>query len=196
MAKQLNYAKLFQHVFVSAALLFCTSCGNTRDEYYGLRAISPGRVHRADGVSVGVGSISLPSYIDRAELVFQTGKNQFEVSPNARWIGALRDNIARVLADDLHQTLHSENVSIYPWPREASPRYVIIAEIRQFHGISGNDAILEVSWRIEENGKIVVRRNDNLLQPIIGDGYAAVVEAESQLLERFAEKIARSFPEH
>ena len=196
MREQLNSTNLLQQAFLLIVLLLSASCSSTSEEYYGLRAIGPARGHRGSAVSVGIGRISLPSYIDRAELVFQSGKNQFEVPAHARWVGALRDNIAGVLADDLRQTLHTEEVTIYPWPPEASPWYVIAADIRQFHGISGSDAILEVSWRIEESGKIIVRRHETLREPIVGDGYSAVVEAESQLLERFAQRIARLFPEH
>ena len=196
MLDQINSAKLLQRAFLSIGLLLFISCSSTQQGYYALRATESASVHRAGGVSVGIGRISLPSYIDRAELVFQSGKNQFEVPTDARWVGALRDNIAHVLADDLRQTLHVGDMPIHPWPPGASPRYVVTADIQQFHGISGSDAILEISWRIEASGKIIVRRYDTLREPIIGDGYAAVVEAESQLLARFAENIARLFPEH
>jgi uncharacterized lipoprotein YmbA len=196
MPDQMNSAKFLQRAFLSIALLLSASCSSTRQEYYALRAAESASVYRAGGISVGIGRISLPSYIDRAELVFQSGKNQFEVPTNARWVGALPDNIAHVLADDLRRILHVVDAPIYPWPPEASPRYVVIADIQQFHGISGSDAILEVSWRIEASGKIIVRRYSTLREPIVGDGYAAVVEAESELLARFAETIARLFPEH
>jgi uncharacterized lipoprotein YmbA len=191
MLEQLDWARLRQHIFLSLTLVLSTSCHSSHDEYYTLHSLGRASAHPGDGVALGVGRISLPSYIDRPELVFQNGPDQFAVPSDARWVGALRDNIARVLAEDLRHSLHAADVVIYPWPAEISPRYVVTADILQFHGISGSDAILEVSWRLEDGGKIVVRRSDSLRKPIKGDGYAAVVEAESQLLEQLAERIAR-----
>jgi uncharacterized lipoprotein YmbA len=87
----------------------------------------------------------------------------------------------------VHGVVHSQS---------SSPPYIVTADIQQIHGISGSDAILEICWCVEPSGKVVVRRYDTLGEPIMAGGYAAVFKAKSQLLARFAENIARLFPEH
>ncbi len=174
-------------------LLFAgAGCGGSAQEYYRLSAAPAGADHRSGGVHIGVGPISLPAYVDRAELVYQSSDNRFEVPANAHWVGSLRENVARVLADDLGTALHSGRVALYPWPAGAQPDYTVSADIRQFHGISGDDAILEVSWHLKANGHTIRQSRDTLREPIQGDGYNAVVAAESRLLEQFAARIARS----
>ena len=74
------------------------------------------------------------------------------------------------------------------------PRYRVALDIRQFHGISGKEAILELSWRIQEGagGQTISRHNGTFREPIIGDGYGPLVKAESRLLEQCAQAIATS----
>ncbi len=170
-------------------LLFFTSCGS-KSEFYRLSAEAPAAATGGSAISLGVGPVSLPGYIDRSELVFQSGPNEFQIPPNVSWAGSLQDNIAAVLARDLQAQLGAREVLAYPWPAGRAPRRRVALDVRQFHGISGSDAILEASWRIE--GASVSHGGGTFREPINGDGYAAVVAAESRLLAQCAAAIAAS----
>lgn len=174
-----------------ALALFLTACGSS-DEFYRLSASTPAAVGRTSGLSVTVGPVSLPGYIDRPEVVFQSGPNEFKLPSNARWIGSLQENISRVLAANLGQELHSNQVHSSLEPGFASQHRIAI-EIRQFHGISGQDAILDLSWRIENAaGQTTSRHSAVFHEPIVGDGFKPLVVAESQLLAQCAHAIAVS----
>ncbi len=69
-------------------------------------------------------------------------------------------------------------------------------DVRQFHAVSGGDAVLDVSWRFEapETRRVLRRENGSFHEKIIGDGYEPVVAAESRLVEQLAEVISRSLP--
>ena len=176
----------------SAAALFvsllATGCGS-KAEFYRLSAEAPAAATGRSEISLGVGPISLPGYIDRSELVFQSGPNEFQIPPNVSWAGSLQDNIAAVLARDLQTQLGAREVLSYPWPAGRAPRRRVVLDVRQFHGISGSDAILEASWRIEGSS---AHGGGIFREPINGDGYAAVVAAESRLLAQCAAAIAHS----
>lgn len=179
-------------LLVLAGLL--TACGGTGANYYRLSATAPAaRGISATGLSVAVGPVTLPSYIDRAEIVFASGPNEFQIPTNALWIGSLQENIARTVASDLGQVLGSSNVRA---GRETGfqPRYRVALDLRQFHGISGQEAILELSWRIQDgsSGAALSRHSANFREPIIGDGYDPLVAAESRLLGQAASAIAAS----
>ena len=178
----------------AAFLTLClTACGS-KQEYYRLSAEPSASTHGGNSsVTLGVGPISLPAYIDRSELVFQSGPNEFQIPPNVSWVGSLQANIASALAGDLQEQLGAREVLVFPWPAGRAPRRRVALEIRQFHGISGSDAILDASWRIEDaGGGIVSHGSATLREPIHGDGYAAVVAAESRLLRKCAAVIARN----
>ncbi|HMJ06296.1 MAG TPA: PqiC family protein [Chthoniobacterales bacterium] len=187
-------AKLSFLFCLAAAAGLLGACGGA-DNYYRLNAIEAAPTGASSGVSVGVGPVVLPAYIDRPEVVFESGPNEFQIPPNALWIGTLQENISRALAADLGAILHSRNV------REAGagdfkPQYRIALDIRRFHGISGREAVLDLSWKIEDGNtrQILARRSETFREPIKGDGYAAVVAAQSRLLEQCARAMAASWP--
>ncbi len=182
--------KLMLLVFVG----LLTACGGAGDNYYRLSATAPAsRGASASGLSVAIGPVTLPSYIDRSEIVFASGPNEFQIPSNALWIGSLQENIARTVASDLGHLLGSSNVRA---SREAGfkPRYRVALDLRQFHGISGQEAILDLSWRIQDgaSGETLSRHSANFREPIIGDGYDSLVAAESRLLAQAATAIAQS----
>ena len=184
--------------FVRAVLLLVaatafTACGGGTQKYYRLESDGPAPTGTT-GLSVGVGPVALPGYVDRAELVFQSGPNEFQVPADAHWTGSLKENISRVLAADLGRRLHSGNVLAFPWNPTAKLRYQIAVDVSQFHAISGQGAILEVAWRIlTPDGTSTIRRGNGLYhEPIVGDGYGPVVTAENNLLAQLADAMAAS----
>lgn len=185
---------LSRRFILCAAALFLVSCGS-KQEFYRLSA-APAASAGGGGdrsISLGVGPITLPGYIDRSELVFQSGPNEFQVPPNVSWTGSLQENIATVLARDLQEELGAREVLTSPWPAGRAPARRVTLNVRQFHGISGSDAVLDTSWRIQNSsGGTVSHGGGTFREPIQGDGYAAVVAAESRLLAQCAAAIANS----
>ncbi|HEY2799525.1 MAG TPA: PqiC family protein [Chthoniobacterales bacterium] len=174
------------------SLLF-VGCGS-KQQFYRLSA-EDSAATRGGGsaISLGVGPISLPNYIDRSELVFQSGPNEFQIPPNVSWTGSLQANIASVLASELQRELGAREILTYPWPSGRAPQRRVALDIRQFHGISGSGAILDATWRIEDsNGATISRGSGVFREPINGDGYGPVVAAESRLVAQCAVEIARS----
>lgn len=183
----------FHGALALVAAFLLGACGS-KQEYYRLSA-APAATSGGDNraISLGVGPINLPSYIDRSELVFQSGPNEFQIPPNVSWAGSLQENIAAVLARDLQEELSAREVLTYPWPSGRAPARRVALDIRQFHGISGSDAILDVDWRIQDSsGGTITHGSGNFREAIQGDGYAAVVAAESRLLAQCAQAIAQS----
>jgi uncharacterized lipoprotein YmbA len=174
------------------ALLCLSGCGG-KERYFRLSSDGPA-ILPATGLLVLVGPVTLPTYVDRAELVFQSSDNQFQVPSNVHWTGSLQENFTRVLATDLGRRLHSGNVLIFPGPPTLKPRYQVVVDVRQFHAISGGDAVLDVAWRVQipQTGEIIHRQNGSFRERIAGDGYAPVVAAESRLVAQLAQAVGRS----
>ena len=176
---------------LAAALL--TGCGGTKQKFYQLSADAVAPTGTA-GLSVGVGPITLPGYIDRAELVFQSGANQYQIPTDANWIGSLKENISRTLAADLGARLHSGNVLPFPWNPATKLRYHVAVDVAQFNAVSGEGVILVASWRVlnGSDDSLVARHNARFQDRVDGDGYDPVVAAESRLLARLADAMATS----
>lgn len=182
----------FRFFLCGALLGLLTACGGGGASYYRLDATAPATSGGGSGLSVAVGPVSLPGYIDRSEIVFASGTNEFQIPADALWIGSLRDNISRAVAADLGRLLGSGNVRSGSEPR-FNPRYRVALDIRRFHGISGQGAILDLSWSIQGgSGEILSRHSAVFREQIVGDGYGPLVTAQSRLLEQCATAIAAS----
>ncbi len=149
---------------------------------------------KPSGLAVGIGPLMLPTYVDRAELVFQSGPNKFEVPAKIRWAGSLQDNFGQVLAADIGRHLGSGNIVANPAPGDTRFRYRVSVLVLQFHAISGQEAILEATWRVETpDTRQVLRSGGGFYHSrISGDGYPPVVAAESDLVEQLAAGISRT----
>ena len=183
----------FRFFLCGALLGLFTACGGGAGaNYYRLDATAPAIAGGGgSGLSIAVGPVSLPTYLDRAEVVFATGPNEFQVPADALWIGSLRDNISRAVAADLGRLLGSGNVRSGSEPR-FNPRYRVALDIRRFHGVSGQGAILDLSWSIQGGSGEILSRSAVFREQIVGDGYGPLVTAQSRLLEQCATAIAAS----
>ena len=176
-----------------AALAGLAGCGGASQKYYRLAPDGVAPVGTG-GLSVGVGPVTLPGYLDRAELVFQSSTHEYQIPSTAHWAGSLKDNISSVLATDLGERLHSGSVVAFPWDQQARLRYQVTVDISQFQAVSGQGAVLNVTWRVLDGtgANVVSRHNASFEEPIAGDGYDPVVTAESHLLAKLADAMAAS----
>lgn len=188
----MKFAVLPRFFLSLAALAVLAGCGGGGQKFYRLSADEAAPV--GGGLSVGVGPVTLPGYLDRAELVFQSSTNEYQIPTTAHWTGSLKDNISSVLAADLGARLHSGSVVSFPWDQKAKLRYQVSVDIAQFQAISGQGAVLNVTWRVLDGTgeNVLSRHNASLQEPINGDGYDPVVTAESRLLARLADAMAAS----
>lgn len=175
------------------AVLALAAC-STPEKYYRLSADGPPPPN-VTAFALGVGPVSLPEYIDRGELVFQSSETRFEVPFEQRWAGSLRDIATRAIGTNLARHLGTGNLKTYPWPPGTPLDYQVRVDVRQFHARSQGDAILDASWTVEDRtGRVIVRSSGTYQEPVTADGYEGIVAAESRLLSQFSLAIARSFP--
>lgn len=176
------------------ALAFLSGCASTRDQFYQLTA--DGKLPSSTKVNstiLGIGPVRLPDYIDRDELVFQSSSYRFEIPSEHRWAGSLDKSIAAVLSTNLGHRLSTSRVHTYPWDANITPSFAIPVTIRQFHAVSGGDAILEANWEV--TGQKSAHGSRTFITPLSQEGYEGIVAAESGLLGQLADAIAASIKE-
>jgi uncharacterized lipoprotein YmbA len=141
---------------------------------------------------IGIGPVSIPDYVDRAEIVFQSAPNRFEIPPDHRWMGDVGETVTSVLATNIGHRAGTASVYSYPWSASTRPGYTIPVRIQQFHALSEGDAILEVSWEIldGETREVIHRGSKTFTEALQEEGYVGVVAAESRLLGQLADAIA------
>lgn len=143
-------------------------------------------------LTIVVGPIQLPEYLDRTEIVTRAGRNKIIVSDFDLWAGSLAEGFSRVLAENLSALLFTENVMVYPGLRSRSARYQLTAEVIRFDGSLGGDISLIAHWTIFEGKerKVVFAHKSAIIEPSGEKGYEALVAASSRALEKLSREIA------
>ncbi|MBG7609016.1 MAG: membrane integrity-associated transporter subunit PqiC [Verrucomicrobia bacterium] len=170
--------------------VFVTGCGNPYPEFYTLSAEGPSPA--GGGIGIGVGPIILAEYVDRQNLVIQTGPNKMEVAEFDLWSGDLDNSIARVLSINIGRRLGTGNVRTYPWQRDSEIDYQIAMDVREFIARDDGYAHIEASWRIYAlpGRNLAASKTFIAKEPIETEDFEAVVAAQSRLLGKLSEEIA------
>ncbi len=142
--------------------------------------------------TVAVGPVRLPKYLDRPNLVTRVGDNQLNLAEYDRWAGSLKEDILRVIGENLSYLLSSERIAIYPWRRSALIDYQVEIEIIRLDGRLGQDASLNVRWAIygKKGTKLLAARSSAFNESVDGDDYDALVAAWDRGLLKLSQEIA------
>jgi uncharacterized protein len=143
-------------------------------------------------LSVAIGPVVIPDYLDRPQIVSRTGKNEITFSEFDRWAGSLRDDIARVLSENLTILLSENDASVSPWEWGTPGDYRVAVEIRRFDIMPEGDVLMNVRWTIlsKDGIKIILMRESTVSEPVSGQTYRAKVSSMSRALERLSLDIA------
>jgi len=105
-------------------------------------------------ISLGVGPVRLPAYLDRREIVMRVAPSRFDLSENDRWAEPLAENLTHVLAQNLSILLGSDRIIAYPWPLDLKPHYRVEIQVLRFESNSAGEAQLSARWAvIDDTGK-------------------------------------------
>jgi uncharacterized protein len=150
-------------------------------------------------ISIGIGPISLPAYLDRTEVVTRTGPNQMKVSETSRWAEPLTANFNRTLNEDLSRLLSPRQIIQFPWYATNEPDFQIEILVYRFETDSKSNAVLAGKWTIRDprDQKILYSSNMDITMPAAaGDqaGAAALSQALGQLSQEVATTIRQLPP--
>jgi uncharacterized protein len=176
--------------FVLLAAAAVAGCASTPPNFYTLSAAAVPQSLPSD-LSVSVGPISVPALVDRPEIVSATGNNQVKVDEFNRWAAPLRDDIARVVAENLVLMLGTPQVTQTAQTASAGTRYRVIVEVQRLEAAPGEWAVFDALWTVRRtgDGQSLTGRT-RLRQPLDQGGYAAVAAAYSQAVARLSEEVA------
>lgn len=182
---------MIQRFLPLIAVLLLAGCGVGTRSFYVLT--SDGPAPSGGGAGLGVGPVVLAEYLDRPNIVIAEAPNQLGVAENHRWAGDLAEAITRVTATNLGRRMNTGNVQTYPWRDDGQISHQVTLDIRQLHGGHDGFAVIEAGWRAYSlpDRKIKAARTFVDREPLESDGYQSLVAAQSRLLSRLADDIAK-----
>lgn len=196
---------MIRHPVFRITILVCCFCFVTA---VGCVRTKPSKFYRLDAVSskttgvqatdteqelaIGVGPVKLPQYLDRPHIVTRTSTNELDSSGFDRWSEPLKNNITGVLAENLSALLATDRITVFPWIGSAEIDYQIVVQVISFEGAPGGKVSLDAQWVIigVSEEKELHTRKSSLSGSAGGEGYEALVAAQSRLLGDLSAEIA------
>ena len=183
----------------SAVALSCLAllgCASSRpDHFYTLSAVpATDAGARAATQTLVTLKVTVPSLVDRAEMVIYTSGEGVVVLDHERWAAPFPDLVSQTLARDLEKRRSDILVADRSFGR-AKDSAIVNVEIVQVTVRRGGTASLEAHWRISGGGAAGDTVGSGLFQSALsGDPFAAVPQALSQCLARLADQLIAQMP--
>ena len=191
-------ALFFVNSIIIIVLITLIGCASTEpSRFYMLQSLAGKDIIQkspatACHVSIGIGPVEIPDYLDRPQIVTRSGPNEMKFAEFDRWAGSLRDNIASVLAENLSLMLSTDEVFLYPWNPALDIDYGINVNILHLDSIPGDHVTLKALWTVsgrKENKELITRVSD-IKEKLNASGYNAIVDAISRTFVILSAEIA------
>ncbi|HET9120523.1 MAG TPA: PqiC family protein [Solirubrobacterales bacterium] len=183
----------FRVLPVCATFLALTGClGSSRPARF--YTLEPAQVRESPGsnatdVTLAVGPVELPDYVDRPQIVTRTGANELVIAEFDRWGGSLDNQVTSSLVAALRDRLASRQIAVAPWRSAIIPGgnpYRVAVSVSRFDGIPGQSVVLQARWELiaQKDGKAesLGVKEASVTERIDGPGYDALVAAMQRAL--------------
>ncbi len=182
-------------IFLLSSLLFC-GCASKPPNYYVLHSLqsnAPGvKMATAESdLSVGVGPITIPEYLDRPQMATRSTPDRLQFAEFDKWAESLTKSITRVLAENLAVLLSTDRVEIFPWVSSAQVQYQVTVDVMQFERMPDGKVTLAARWNLlGDHGDMLQSGSSRFSIPVESEGYDAIASAESRAVEALSREIA------
>ncbi len=142
--------------------------------------------------TVSVGPVIIPDSLKRPQIAIRTNDNQVDFSEFHKWAGPLKDDVKRILAENLGILLAEEGATVSTDELLIEPDYRVVVNINRFDGMPGETAWLNAVWTLKDqkSQKIVAVTQSLFTEKVSGPGYPDMVNAQSRTLAALSIEIA------
>jgi len=207
MRKPVRSLRMFLHpsvrcLLLLSVLLVLAGCGSRATQYYvldmtepdGKPAVESAQATPEKGMTVSIRQVDIPPYLDSPRMVLRDNGNHLKIAEYHQWGGHLRDNIARIMADNLAARLPDASISMAPFPGSARADLAVLLDIRQFERMPDGYVHLQIQWHVQGREGGLKSRLEHLQSRIRmeeGD-YAGMASLMSALLGQLSDRIAEA----
>ena len=181
-------------VLITMSILVISGCAPTPPPTY-FQLEEPANIQLSGierGITVGVGPLNLPSYLDRPQIVTRATEHQLELSEFNRWAEPLKESMLRVIAVNLSNKL--ESTRIFGNPRRSSGvplEFKVEINVARFDGRLGGEVLLVARWILADRESQVISTKVSIIrEQSSGDGYDALIQAQNETLRKLSDEIA------
>jgi len=149
-----------------------------------------------DAVTLGVGPLRLPEYLNRSQIVTRGGGSELEVDEFSRWAEPLTQALHRVVSTDVDNMMNGVMVIAFPWEAVVHNEvdYRLLGEVTRFDADRSGRVVLDIQWGITATtgqADVVIRRTQYETRAARPDDPAIVVSAMNDALAMFSRDVVR-----
>jgi uncharacterized lipoprotein YmbA len=186
-------------IAVAAACLASASCAdNQPTRFYTLSPLtdaSDGKPPKIPAdLTIGVGPVTLPPYLDRPQLVTRVGGNRMVLADFDSWVEPMPGMFARLLAENLALLLGTDDVLMLPQRRDFALDRQVEVDVTRFDVDASGNAVLDARWWVfGRNGEKLLRSGRSTIsEPAKVGDYTAAAAALSRALGAMSKEIAQA----
>ncbi len=176
---------------VYALTLLAACAARQPDHFYILSVQPPGGSEARTMPTIPVAlKLTLPSLVDRPEMILNTSAEGIRVLEHERWGAPLADLAAQTLARDIERRRGDVLVGASGTERSGGTAIKVAVDVVQMTVRRGDRASIEAHWRILDprTGRIAMG-GDVFSAPLGEQDYAAVAQALSECLGLLAGRL-------
>ena len=148
---------------------------------------------------IEIGSLSLPQYLERPQIVTRDTENRLDLAEFHQWGGNLRKNMIRVLSKNLSLLLATPYIAVPPQRPPFPPDFRVEVEVMRFERDAGGRVRLSAQWAVYggKDRKSLVTRFTELSSPPVTEllDPEPTVQAMSTLVGELSRIIAEAIIE-
>jgi len=145
-----------------------------------------------EGVFLEIGPVTVPSYLERPQIVTRTGENELHVEDFHQWAELFEKNVTRVMAENLSAVLSTDRIEFYPARRSSPVDYRISVDIIQFDANQAGQVVLIARWKIlnRDGESLVPLQRSRFEETIEFVSYDGIAAGMSRLLGKLSRQLA------
>jgi uncharacterized lipoprotein YmbA len=184
-------------LLITAGLCLLGACATvTPDHYYVLSSLPQGALEaRTMSATPVILRVSLPTLVDRSEMVLNTSADAVTVLEHERWAAPLAELVAQTLAQDFERRRADLLVTGQGLIQPAGAAIKITIDLVRVTVRTGKQASMDAHWRILDTRTATESLGGDLFSaPLAEAGSAAVARALSDCLGQLADRLAAQLP--
>lgn len=146
-------------------------------------------------VTVGLGPIKIPDYLNRPQILVAISDNQYTLSEEHRWAEKLDQNILLALYKVLPEQLNTEHLIRYPWAQRQEVDYQVGIDILDLTVDAQGQSQLIAQWFIKPKDKPSIDKRFECRLSASTTDYAVMVKAQSRCLTQLGQVLAKTLNE-
>lgn len=192
-----GFLRLTMVMLTGTLLLLPAACGTTAPtRFYLMNPMAdtspPSRAAGEKGISVALAPVELPAHLNRPQMVTRQNGHRVRVDEFNRWAEPLEAHVTVILAENLSRLLATERVAVSRHHKHMDFDYRLAVTFIRFDGWPGKEAVLDCRWYLGKADAPAGAHAERFstTRPLVGNDYADLVAALSQMLADLSREIA------